>query len=334
MVSMQKKSGGKLARFSQPTATTEDLKETLSETEGTSNDDVSVIKQIPLTEITCDDKNRIQTKLDPKDPSKIDKEDPYYENKMDFLEGLKELADSIKSIGVEEPIKIYRHGEGYKIAYGERRFMGSILAGKKTIPAILEKSRPKNLREIQAMENLQRSDVLAWERIQAIKDMIDERAQNVKGFKLTKAEDLMPLLHKTRSHCFQYYTLLNAPDDVDQAMKEGKLTSLRRASKVTAIKDPELRKKVLEEIPSESLTDKEFVKAVNNLVTQPAKKKKGKGAGRKRTKIALGTTTDTFVVRKLMSNLSKKHIEDVDWENLDSVQKAWNVFLKDLIAEK
>ena len=52
-------------------------------------------------------------------------------------ESLKELAQSIESVGVIQPIVLRKNGERYSIIVGERRFRASLLAGKTTIPAII-----------------------------------------------------------------------------------------------------------------------------------------------------------------------------------------------------
>lgn len=88
---------------------------------------------------------------------------------------LKELAESIKQHGVIQPIIVNEEKDGkYVIIAGERRFRASITAGLKTIPAIVRKYTPREVKEVALIENLQREDLNPIEAGRAIKELMDE----------------------------------------------------------------------------------------------------------------------------------------------------------------
>jgi ParB family transcriptional regulator, chromosome partitioning protein len=323
-ISKKKSTVKKTDRFSQPTNALDGVGE------GIVNpvlfDNISVVKEIAVDQISADSRNRLLTKLNPTDPTRLDKSDPAYHLKKAFLDDLQELADSIKEEGVTQPIRIYPQGEGYRLIFGERRWLASILAGKKTVPAIVVKRQPSNLRMLQTMENLKRKDVLAWERIEAIRDLIKEAEKNG-DFKLTQATDLAPLLKIGRTHCYRYFNLLSAPDDVAAAMQRGELTSIRVAAGLAVIKDDEQRRAAI----AKALTMEEMN---NEPGEQKPKKRKASGrTGPKRTRINLGSTTNTAVIKKIIMDNPTHYANEVDWSDLEQVQAAWKTFLSDIESE-
>lgn len=79
-------------------------------------------------------------------------------------EALNELADSIKQIGVVQPITLRKQEDGkYQIIAGERRFRASQIAGLKSIPAYIREVNENELMEMALIENIQREDLNAIE---------------------------------------------------------------------------------------------------------------------------------------------------------------------------
>ncbi|MBO4479743.1 MAG: ParB/RepB/Spo0J family partition protein, partial [Clostridia bacterium] len=82
-------------------------------------------------------------------------------------ESLNELASSIKTHGVLQPIVLTKIGDGYRIVAGERRFRAAKIAELKTIPAVIKDLTEKEVREIALIENLQREDLNPMEESEA-----------------------------------------------------------------------------------------------------------------------------------------------------------------------
>ena len=87
-------------------------------------------------------------------------------------ESLNELAESIKGIGVLEPIIVKKSIKGYELIAGERRTKASRIAGMETIPAIIKDYTDQEMMEIAILENIQREDLSPIEEAQAYKNYI------------------------------------------------------------------------------------------------------------------------------------------------------------------
>lgn len=88
---------------------------------------------------------------------------------------LEELATSIKTYGVVQPLVVNNQKDGtYLIIAGERRYRASKLAGLKTVPCVIKDYSEKQIKEISIIENLQREDLNPIETARAIKQLMDE----------------------------------------------------------------------------------------------------------------------------------------------------------------
>lgn len=90
-------------------------------------------------------------------------------------EALQELASSIKTHGVIQPLVVNREADGrYMIIAGERRWRASNMAGLQKVPVVIKNYTEKQIKEISIIENLQREDLNPIEAARAIKQLMDE----------------------------------------------------------------------------------------------------------------------------------------------------------------
>jgi ParB family chromosome partitioning protein len=123
-------------------------------------------------------------------------------------EGIAELADSIKKVGLLQPIIVRAHGEGYQIIAGERRWRASRLAGLERVPVrVLSKTATESL-ELALIENLQRQDLNAIEEARGYRKLLSE-------YRMTQAE-LADKVSKSRSTITNALRLLDLPDEVQE----------------------------------------------------------------------------------------------------------------------
>ena len=141
---------------------------------------------------------------------------PYQPRKNFDQTSLDELAQSIKTYGIFQPIIVKKSIKGYDLIAGERRLRATKLAGLKTIPAIVKNMTDGQMREIALLENLQREDLSAIELAWAYKDIIDN--SNI------KQEDLALKIGKSRSHVTNILGLLRLPKEVQNLILDNKLT--------------------------------------------------------------------------------------------------------------
>ena len=145
-------------------------------------------------------------------------------------EGIGELADSIKTYGVIQPIVVTQKEGYYSIIAGERRWRAAKKAGLKEIPAIVREDDEKRNKEISLIENMQREDLNAYEKAAGIRALMDE-------YHLTQ-EEIAKILGKGRSSIANSVRVLNLAPDVLELAKQGKLSE-GHCKALLAIQDPE-----------------------------------------------------------------------------------------------
>lgn len=130
-------------------------------------------------------------------------------------ERIEELAQSIRSKGVIQPILVRREGEKYRLIAGERRWRASQRAGMTNIPALIKEVTERQAFEIALIENVQREDLNAIEEAEAYRRLIEE-------FGLTQ-EGCAERVGKERSSIANSLRLLRLPEDVKGSLIEGSL---------------------------------------------------------------------------------------------------------------
>ena len=131
-------------------------------------------------------------------------------------EALQELADSIKELGVIQPITLRKMDDGtYQIIAGERRFRASQLAGKSTIPAYILKADDENTMEMALTENIQREDLNPLEIALAYQQLIEQHNLS--------QEQLSKRVGKGRATIANFLRLLKLPAAIQVALKEKKI---------------------------------------------------------------------------------------------------------------
>lgn len=180
---------------------------------------------------------------------------PYQPRKIFEEEKLKELSQSISEFGVVEPIIIKKSIRGYEIVAGERRAKASVLAGKKTIPAVIKDFSDNEMMQISVLENIQREDLTSVEEAEAYKNMI---------VKLGITQDeLARRVGKSRSHITNMLGLLRLPDSVQKMVLEKKIT-MGHAKVLSKLDDEELITKLAKRVVDEDLNVRKLEEIVQN----------------------------------------------------------------------
>ena len=143
---------------------------------------------------------------------------------------LHDLAESIRTYGVIQPILITPIGNRFMIVAGERRWRAAKMAGLVEIPAIIKKFNQRQIDEIAIIENLQRADLNDMELAQGIKRLMDEH-------NLTQ-EKVAERLSKPRSSIANTLRLLSLPTEVQQFITHKQLTA-GHAIRLLGLTDPQ-----------------------------------------------------------------------------------------------
>ena len=176
---------------------------------------------------------------------------------------LKELAQSIKTNGVIQPIIVTKKGDRYIIIAGERRWRASQLAGLKTVPCIVRNYTDREICEIAIIENLQREDLNPIESARAIKQLIET-------FDLTQ-EVVADRIGKSRPAVANTLRLLTLTPEVVNMIEAGKLSAGHARCLIT-VEDP----KIQVELALKACDNKISVRELEKYIKQLSKGNNGK----------------------------------------------------------
>ncbi len=179
-------------------------------------------------------------------------------------EALQELADSIKTHGLIQPITVRKTAAGqYQIISGERRFRASKIAGLESIPAYIRTADNQGMIEMALIENIQREDLDAIEIALSYQQLIDE-------CDLTQ-ETLGKRVGKKRATVTNYLRLLSLPAEIQLAIRERKL-SMGHARAIAGIEQEKNQLKVARKAIDEGLSVRQVEEMVKKLTEpKPAK---------------------------------------------------------------
>ena len=131
-------------------------------------------------------------------------------------DALDELAESVRTRGLLQPIVVRPAGKGYQIVAGERRWRAAQRAQLHDVPVLVRDLDDAATLEIAIVENIQRQDLNAIEEAEAYQRLMGEFGHT--------QEALGKLVHKSRSHVANLLRLLDLPVDVRQSVAEGALS--------------------------------------------------------------------------------------------------------------
>ncbi len=161
-------------------------------------------------------------------------------------ESLKELAASIKQLGIIQPVTVRKtRQDRYQLITGERRYRAAVMAGLKTIPAYVRTADDQALLELALVENIQREDLDSIEIAISYKRLIEE-------CNLTQ-EEMSDRVGKKRSTVSNYLRLLRLPAEIQLGIRE-KDISMGHARALVNVEDPRTQIKLFYRVREEGLS--------------------------------------------------------------------------------
>ena len=184
-----------------------------------------------------------------------------YQPRMNFdQEALDELADSIRTLGLIQPITVRRKEEGrYQIISGERRFRACRLAGMDMIPAYIRDTNDQGMLEMAIVENIQRENLDPIEVAMSYQRLIEECS-------LTQ-EQMAVRVGKKRASVTNYLRLLKLPAKLQHDLKVG-LLSVGHAKVLLGIEDLKLQEYLCDLVIKEDLSVRQLEDKIKKLTEQ------------------------------------------------------------------
>ncbi len=247
---------------------------------------------------------------------------PYQPRAVFDEAALQELAESIKQLGVIQPITVRRVGKDrYQLISGERRLRAAKMAGLKTIPAFVRSTDDNNMLLEALVENIQREDLNPIEIAISFKRLMEE-------LNLTQ-EQLSKTTGKGRSTIANYLRLLNLPPEIQAGIRAEKIT-MAHAKAIASLPDKFSQIKVYYKVLAAGLSVKKTEELVKEMMNKQEDQKR-----RKKTELPeeyklwrenLKKTLNTKVDLKLDKSGKGKLV--INFENEDQLKKIMEFLQK------
>ena len=228
-------------------------------------------------------------------------------------ESLNELADSIRQVGVLQPILVVSRESRYMIVSGERRYRAAVKAGLKTIPAVEMSLTDEKADEIAVIENIQREDLTPLEEARAYQALM-------RRYGYTQ-EQVAGKVGKKRSTITNAVRLLKLPEDILTGLEENKITAGHARSLAGLKKESEMRK-FYQMIISKGLS----VRDIEKLLAKDEKKAEPTAAAGKPSKSEDILAVESQLMERLgtrvaVSGTGKRGKIVIDYYSLDDLNR-------------
>ncbi|HEY0679111.1 MAG TPA: ParB/RepB/Spo0J family partition protein [Chitinophagaceae bacterium] len=234
----------------------------------------------------------------------------------DFDEqSLKELAASIRTFDIVQPVTVSRLSSGrYRLIAGERRYRAAKIAGLKDLPAYIRQTNDAELLELALLENLQRQDLNAMEIALSYKRMMEELTYT--------QEQVAERMGKERSTVANYIRLLKLPPDIQVAVRNGSL-SMGHARALVNVDTIDKQLYIFHEIQEKELSVRQTEELVRKLYKgEPAVKNPAKAPLPPAYKKIEDNLASHFSTRVKMQHHKKGHGSiTMEYYSLDELNK-------------
>lgn len=219
---------------------------------------VEKIVEVPVEKVVekvVEKSAEVMVKVDEIEPNQMQPRKNFNED------ALHELAESIKQVGVIQPLILQKENSYYRIIAGERRWRAARIAGLTEIPAIIKEYTPVEVIEIALIENIQREDLNPIEEAQAFQRLIQEF-----GLKQDEAAEKVA---KSRTAITNSLRLLKLDERVQQMIIDGMISS-GHGRTLLGLPDKDLQYEIAMKIFDNSMSVRDTERLVKTLTSQKA----------------------------------------------------------------
>jgi len=190
------------------------------------------------------------------------------------IEHLNELADSIREVGLLEPIIVRPVDTEFEVVVGERRYRASQQAGLEKVPAIIRKYSDDEVVQLNLIENVQREDLSAIEKGKVCKYLLEKYpdkypSQMALAKKIGVSHDTISLWLRTVELVPQEVQKYVAPSTISREVPEGKIDYLTAVRVGRSVKEPKRRVEVIKKLAEKRLPVKERTQVIEKVAREP-----------------------------------------------------------------
>ena len=253
---------------------------------------------------------------------------PFQPRKHFDEEALSTLSDSIRELGVLQPILVRKTDNAYEIIAGERRWRASKRVGLTSIPALIKDVNDAVSLEQAIVENIQRSDLNPLEESAAYQQLIEE-------FELTH-EQVAKRVGKSRTSVTNTLRLLQLPPSIQKMIRESKL-SMGHARALLGTPDRELQESLARKAVSEGWSVRSMEEAIREIseneidLTKNKSKSQLRAPGLIELESLLGDYLNTRIGIK-MSGADKGKIS-IDFSTLEDLERIYRLMTEPMSVE-
>jgi len=182
-----------------------------------------------------------------------------FQPRTHFDEGrLEELAQSIKSNGIIQPLLVRKIASGkYQLVAGERRWRAAQRANLQRVPCVVKEIPEDKMLELALIENIQRQELNAIEEAYAYKRLIE-------SLEITQ-EALAQRVGRDRTFITNYLRLLRLPEDIQHLVESEKL-SMGHARAILGVDDPNIQRKLAKNVLDKGLSVRQTERAIKEII--------------------------------------------------------------------
>lgn len=192
------------------------------------------------------------------------------------IERLNELADSIRTVGLLQPLIVRPIDGGYEVVVGERRYRALQQAGFEKVPVIIKDYADDEVIELNLIENIQREDLSAVEKGKICKELLEKYpekypSQVALAKKLGISHDAISLWLRTVELIPEEAQQFIAPSTISREIPDGKIDYLTAVRVGRTVKEPKRKIEVIRKLSEKRLPSKAKIEVIRKIAKEPKK---------------------------------------------------------------
>ena len=232
---------------------------------------------------------------------------PYQIRRNFNSEAIRQLADSIKEVGMISPVILRVISEGYELICGQRRIRAAALLGMETVPAVIIRGGDRQCALLSMIENLQRENISLFEEA--------EGYYNLMSYHRVKKEDMVKELSLESGRINDKMRLLSLSAPIRYKIEENKIPE-KAARELLRLHDEEKQAEIIEKVMKEELNLNDISSEVKNILQEMIlKESKAKRGRKKNFNMPLCINTVKKTAELLKKSGAKVETEQTETEN-------------------